>query len=414
MSEIREYVMEEPLFDNHEHQMGFSELQERKGELTYREFLGYADADVATAVGIGGGPDLDTEEGFFEAWESVRTTGYGRATEMACRELLGLEFSAENAAEITAALREYAAAHSAEEIHVQLFELAGVRWVLNDCYWDVPTALEFAAGGDQPDFFGNTLRYDDILTVSDAEQMRGFGKALDRDLRSLGDLDEALDDYTERAIEGGNVLAMKAAMPYSRRLDFDDSAFADAERAFEALMRGARAELKPLHDYLFHRFIRRAAEFGLPVQLHTGYLAGNWGDPTRGDPTPLVPVLQRYRQVRFDLFHAGWPYCEVLGTIGKSLPNAWLDLCWAWAMNPTQMERVLDEWLGAVPHNKILGFGGDTGSPFPVPGYALQARAGIARVLEARIERGEFDLETARQVATRIMHKNSRELYPVD
>ena len=45
---------------------------------------------------------------------------------------------------------------------------------------------------------------------------------------------------------------------------------------------------------------------------------------------------------------------------------------------------------------------------------ALQARAGIARVLEGKLERDAFDLPTAKQVARRIMHRNAREVYGLD
>ena len=91
--------------------------------------------------------------------------------------------------------------------------------------------------------------------------------------------------------------------------------------------------------------------------------------------------------------------------------NVWIDLCWAWSMNPVQMERILDEWLSCVPSNKILGFGADTNSPFPVVGYAHQARNGIANVMEKKIDTGEYDLTTARFVARRIMHENAREVF---
>ena len=53
VSEIRDFVMQEPLFDNHEHQQGFTSLQERKDSMDYREFAGYANADIATAAGVG-------------------------------------------------------------------------------------------------------------------------------------------------------------------------------------------------------------------------------------------------------------------------------------------------------------------------------------------------------------------------
>lgn len=413
MGEVRDFVMDEPLSDNHEHQNGFSSLEQRRRELTYREFTGYAGADLTTAAGPEGTGELDDER-FFALWSFARTTGYGQATESACAELLGLDYRADGAEEITNALRDYAAERSAETIYDELLRAAGIRWGLNDCCWDSPTKLEYFDGSEHPDAYLQMLRYDDVLAVSQRDQVRRWEGVFDRPLQRLSDLDDALDAYTEKAREGGKLGGMKSAQPYQRRIDFERSSYADAERAFAALMQGREPELKPLHDYLFHRFVQRAREFGLPVQLHTGYLAGNWGHPGQGDPELLVPIFQRYRSVRFDVFHAGWPYCEVLGAIAKAFPNVYPDMCWAWAMNPVQMERVLIEWLGAVPHNKICAFGGDTGTPFCTLGYALQARRGIARALRAWTESGGWDQATAAAVARRIMHENGRELYRMD
>ncbi len=414
MSAIRDFVVQEPLFDNHEHQRGFGDIERRGEELTYREFVGYADADLATAGAGRDGADASTDEGFFRLWSHVRTTGYGRATEYACDAVLGMEFTLENAGRITAGLRKFVAERDGRQTYETLCETAGIRWAVNDCCWESPTGLEVFSGDNHPEFFRQALRYDALLTLSSAEQVRRLERSLDRSIQTLSEFDVALDEYTERAAAGGKVGAMKCGMPYLRRLDFESSSFAAAEGAFAALMQDREVNRKPLHDYLFHRFVRRARDLDLPVQLHTGYLAGNWGDPSRGDPTPLIPIFQRYRSVRFDMFHAGWPYCELAGAIGKSFSNVWLDMCWAWAMNPTSMERVLEAWLAAVPHNKILGFGGDTGTPFAAVGYAVQARRGIANVLERKVERGEYDLDTARRVARRIMSRNSLELHGVE
>ncbi len=416
MSEIRDFVMAAPLFDNHEHQAGYSSLEERRETLSYREFIGYAGADLVTAMGTepaeGGVEELSDEE-FFDLWKAVRTTGYGRATERACRAVADSDYTLENAEAITSALREMAADRSGEQIYADLLERAGVRWALNDPCWDSPTDLKFFTGEEYPDGFGQAIRYDDVLVLSGRSSLKKLERALDRSIHTLAALDDALDAYTEKAAGKGRLKAMKCGLAYRRHLSFEDSSFAGAERAFQAVMQGRSTELRPLHDYLFHRFVQRAEQFDLPVQVHTGYLAGNYGDLSRGDPTGLMPVFDRYRKVRFDLFHAGWPYSELMGAIGKEFPNVWLDLCWAWSMNPARMETVLSEWLAAVPHNKIFGFGGDTGSPFPLVGYALQARRGVANVLESKVARGDMDEATARSVAARIMHENAREFYGI-
>jgi len=206
---------------------------------------------------------------------------------------------------------------------------------------------------------------------------------------------------------------MKSALAYRCPLRFVDSSVADAEGVFGEILRDRPVDALPLTSYLFHRFVQRAQDFDLPVQVHVGTLSHNRLDPLNGDPAGMIPVFQRYPRVKFDLFHSGWPFCDLMAAIGKSFPNVYLDMCWGWAVDPVGMERVLDEWLSAVPHNKIFGFGGDTGTPYAVIGYAAQARNGIANALERKMARGEYDLETAKQVADRILYENARELYRI-
>ncbi len=417
MGEIRDFVMSEPMCDCHEHQNGFEALERRREELTFQEFLGYAGADMLTAAGVESIPSPLHElpqERFFQLWDAVRTTGYGQATELACRAVTGLEFNQGNAEAVTDKLRAFASEKNGREIYQAMHELAGTPWVINDACWECPTAIEMFTGQKHPDSYRQMLRYDALLTMKKRHQVESWENALDAPLQSLQDIDDALDNYTDKARQGGKLGGLKCGLPYERRIEFAGSSRADAERAFEHMMQGREGDLTPLHDYLFHRFVQRAREFDLPVQFHTGYLAGNWGDFRRGEPMLLIPVFQRYRKVRFDIFHAGWPYSEAAGAIGKAFPNVHLNMCWAWSMSPVQMQRTLDEWLSCVPSNRIFAFGGDTGSPFPMVGYALQAREGIARVLEHKVEREGWDPETARQVARRIMHINPRRLYGLE
>lgn len=412
MGEVRDMIMAEPLFGTHDHQGGFAAIESRRDEVSYRSFLGYAPADMATAGGAI--TDNSTPEEFFDTWQFVRTTGYGQGTELACREVLGLEFTRENADAITAALRERVAGRSGPQIYADLYELAGVKWVVNDACSNSPTDPEVFTGRDHPDFFGQALRYDAVIGMSKKEDLQTLEQTMDCSIQRLCDLEAALDACAERAREGGKLIAMKCGLAYLGELRFDSSSCALAERVFEDILQGQATDRAPLTSYLFHRFVQRARDFNVPVQIHTGYLAGNYCRVSQGDPTPLIPVLQRYKGVRFDLFHAGWPYSELMGAIGKTFPNVYLDMCWAWAMNPAAMERSLDEWLAAVPHNKIFAFGADTGEPYVVPGYAQQARNGIASVLERKVASGEYDTATACQVAARIMHDNAQELYRME
>jgi predicted TIM-barrel fold metal-dependent hydrolase len=189
----------------------------------------------------------------------------------------------------------------------------------------------------------------------------------------------------------------------------------NAERGRDiAIAQLSSADLRPLHDYLVHVYVQRATEEDVPVQIHTGYLAGVRRDLRNISPLQLVPLLLRYGRTRFDLFHAGWPYTEELAIIAKNFPNVWISLCWAWTMNPIATERALDSWLDCVPYNKIIGFGGDTHHPLASYGYAMQARDGLSRVFERRIERGDMDEELAEEAARAILLTNGCELHGLE
>jgi predicted TIM-barrel fold metal-dependent hydrolase len=170
-------------------------------------------------------------------------------------------------------------------------------------------------------------------------------------------------------------------------------------------------EARALSDYMLHRLLERADDDNIPVQIHTGYLALNWGSLGGTKALLLIPLFEKYRRVRFDIFHGSWPWTSELGAIAKNYPNVYPDLCWAWAMNPAETERTLYEWLDGVPHNKIFAFGADTGLPWCNVGYSMQARGGIARVLEEKIRRGVFSESTAEEVASAIMLKNGEQFY---
>jgi hypothetical protein len=230
------------------------------------------------------------------------------------------------------------------------------------------------------------------------------------------------------------VTSFKIGIPYSRSLAIAEPTLHEAEAAFGRMMnvtvgttvdsgpghgvrgmsRVSAEELRPLQDYMLHQYVRRIEAESLGLQVHTGYLAGNSGVLNDIRVMEMVPFIIRYPRVRFDLFHAGWPYTEEHAVIGKEFPNVWLNLCWAWTMNPVTTEMALDSWLASVPHTKIFGYGGDTGSPICEYGYAQQARVGIARVLEKWVARGDMTVREAKDVATDIMLLNGCRFHGLD
>lgn len=87
--------------------------------------------------------------------------------------------------------------------------------------------------------------------------------------------------------------------------------------------------------------MRFAAELDMPVQLHTGHMAGVRNRVDKANARHLATVLELHRDVRFDLFHGNWPYMGDLLFLVKNYPNAYLNCCWLPLIDPIYAQELL-------------------------------------------------------------------------
>ena len=425
MSKIREYVMHQPLFCHHDHHCSYEEFETNRESYTYENLLGYAGADLVTAEGARPPKGPMDRKRIADLWPKIRATGYGRAVILECRELFGLEYSAANFDALTEALQASIKGKSASEVYAYfVHERAQNKWTLHDGKFRVENESALKKG-IFPSSYRFAFRMDDLFDIVDAAPVEALERFTDRPIHTLDQFVDALNATIDRFEATGELAAIKIGMAYRRDLVVGDPTHHEAERAFSRIRSrkvfwdgmqqntGAVDAVtgRALGDYMFHRVIQRACDDDLPVQIHTGYLAGNWGSLTGTKASNLIPIFEKYRTARFDIFHASWPWTSELGTIAKNYPNVWADMCWAWTMNPIETARALSEWLDGVPFNKIFAYGADTGLPWCNVGYSLQAKLGISRVLEEKIEAGYFGESTAEEIADHIMLKNGEEFF---
>ena len=121
----------------------------------------------------------------------------------------------------------------------------------------------------------------------------------------------------------------------------------------------------------------------------------------------------RYPQARFVLMHNAYPYSDELIAIAKHYPNAYIDMCWAWSIDPYSACDTLRRAIHAVPSNKVFAFGGDTLWPSASVAYAAQARAWLSRALEAEVHDGLLTEREAIAYATRLMRENQLDCFDV-
>jgi len=236
-------------------------------------------------------------------------------------------------------------------------------------------------------------------------------------MRELDDFMEAFDGYLEQAVHFGAV-CLKDQSAYRRALDYELHPKADVERIFTRIVQYPRdalgyTETKPLDDWLFSEYVRRGAKRGLPVQLHTGHMAGTRNDVRKANAAHLIPFLETHPDVKFGLFHGNWPYMDEYLFIGKNYPNVWLDLCWCHIIDPTYTVELMKRAVKTVPHNKLLAFGADAFTTELTVGYLVAARDNVARALSELADEQWLSMDEAKQIAMAWFYDNPNVFFDI-
>ncbi len=182
--------------------------------------------------------------------------------------------------------------------------------------------------------------------------------------------------------------------------------------AAKALEDGGGSGTNPLRDYLTDEFIRFAGLNEMVIAVHTGFLS----TLRHHHPMDVAPLIMRHPDVRFDVYHVGYPRVREALTLGKCQPNVWMNFCGTYLLSQRFAQAALDEAVDLLPASKIIAFGGDYGSPYGVPvekvyGHLVMARQAIAAVLARRIQEGQMTQAQAVDLARQWFWDNPKELY---
>ena len=228
------------------------------------------------------------------------------------------------------------------------------------------------------------------------------------EVNSLDDYVDAIGRYIVRSKAEGAVGLKMFAHPHSPPCR--DA----ATSAFNALRNDPEMRLtepNPINDYLVDRAVSIGTEEGLVIAVHAGY----WGDFRQLDPLHMIPMLQRYPDTKFDIYHLGYPWVRETLMLGKSFPNVWLNFCWTHIISQRFAVAGLDEAIDLVPMNKILIFGGDYSLAVEkVYGHLVMAREDMAEVFARRIRAGQMSESQAMELAQKWFWDNPRDLYNLD
>ena len=342
-------------------------------------------------------------------WPFAKTTGYGRAMTAYMRDLFGIDDINETTwAELSRRIND--ARSRPGWYRTVLKDKANIDCSLVITWPGEPVAVDRA-------FFRAVPILDHYAIPGTRAELEQLEKEAACSIQTLDQLltaqETMLDAFTRQGIA-----AVKIFLAYRRTLRFDRVSKTEAARVFDRIWLSqtqdlAFDDLKPLQDFMTRTLIGRAAERGLPIQIHTGLQEGNGNYLANSNPTLLTNVIMEFSDARFDLFHAGYPFTGELAAMAKYFPNVSADLCWVQAISPHVFKRTLHEWIDTIPANKIFAGGGDSNYVEGAHGHCTLARRLVAEVLAERVEQGAMNRAGALWYAGRLLRENAREFFPL-
>jgi predicted TIM-barrel fold metal-dependent hydrolase len=416
-TDLQSYIQQTPLCDTHEHLASERHYVAEGPDILQSLFDNYVTADLivagaapaaVTALLDQNNPDLRARfRGIAAAWDAVQHTGYGDAVRLIARECYGLDEL--TAAGIEAAQPTHAALRAPGMRYQLLRERAGLDHVQID---DFTRACRPDPSG--ADFFFYDISW--VKFCNGEPDLVPVAQETGIEVRDLATLRAAMAHIF--AQQADCAIAIKTQHAYNRTLLWQERSDADAAPALERYLANPSAmtvaDQLCLGDWCLARGVELAIAHDLPIKIHTGYYAGHSRMPTdRIRAGQLSALLAKYPTARFVLMHTAYPYGQELIALAKHYPNVYVDLCWAWSIDPYSTRDFVRRYRHAVPANKLFVFGGDTFWPTAAIAYTHQARHWLTRTLQAEIDEGLLTERAAILLAERWMQTNQYDCFRI-
>ncbi|UCE99943.1 MAG: amidohydrolase family protein, partial [Planctomycetota bacterium] len=337
-------------------------------------------------------------------WPAIKNTGYGLAVRIAVRQLYGIdEISDKTIKKLQSGYEKIRRPGFYKHILTDLAKIESCQ--VN--YIDNPFKES-----SMPTLLMQDLCIWKMFEGPDFEQC---GQRPGIKVSSLSDWHKVIDWWFNKY--GKYAVAVKSLNAYARDINYEKVPAENVEAIFKKRLNEeelSSEEQKALEDHLFWYAVDKATEHNLPVKLHTGYYAGTGYMPLSrllNNPGSATALCRLSPETKFVFMHICYPYYEEMISIAKHYPNAYIDMCWAWLMNPIAAKDFLKKFLVTAPANKVLTFGGDYVIVEPVLGHATIAREGIALAVSELVEEKWLSLDDALEVVDPIMHGNARQIF---
>jgi len=393
--------------DCHSHTLLKNEYYDHEGGFGLFNLMDYFARDIFATTG----QRIPAEATDKERWEflkgvldKARNVSYWRHVMVTLQGLFGLEdddLTDDNWAQVNDAIHEKS--RDPDWYHHIIVDVCGIITQVRNVRWYQDW---------EPEFFTAVIRMDPALHTVRQEERQRLSQHVGVELPDLAALKTAVATLMQGYKDRG-AIGIKLGHAYWRTLAVEEVSEHQAGQVYAKSLQGRELSSDEEHafqDHMIDWLASLCRDMELIFQIHTG-VQNNWAHIPYSNPLHLCPLLRKYKDVRFDLFHAGYPYSREIGMLGKHYQNVWLNLAWCYAVTMAGSRQSLSEWIDLVPGYRLLGFGSDVFAPELIYGHLLMARSCVADVLAEKVARDFLSLDAALDLARKMFYDNPMALY---
>ena len=288
-----------------------------------------------------------------------------------------------------------------------LLEKCRYKRALADIYWNTGSDL------GHPELFSPVVRTDMFVKCFHPSQRDHDGNSPWESFPvkglSFGEYMDYLINFHREKVKNGAV-AFKLATAYERPISFRPVSYDKAAKIYLKYPKEvSKEDALAYGNYIVNRVCELASELGVPYQIHTGLAQLNGSNPML-----LEPVIERFPDTMFVLFHGGYPWYHEIGALAHNHSNVYIDMVWLPLISTSAAVKALHEYIEIVPSISRIAWGSDTWTSEEAYGALLAYQHVVATVLAEKIETGYLDLHNTEILAEKLMYKNALQIYKLN
>ena len=404
-----------PAIDTHDHLRAFDEIPNRvkspagAGMSLYSIWAGsyYRWTNPLTAWPADGNFDNWWKKAQHD-FDDARATSFYRYLLPAFRDLYSIDFDTITNEQARDVNRKIFNNYRNDKWLLDVVEnRANIELMFIDPYWN---RLQFSR---EYRFSVPVLNVTTIMRGSHADQFASANDSTFAFARREGMKTDTLDDYLAvieaiftKSVES-DAVCLKSTQAYQRILRYENVSKQRATAIFgKSPKEITDDEQRDFEDFMFWHICRLSAKHQLPFQIHTGQARVQGSNPML-----LVDAIAANPKTKFILFHGGFPWVGETAVIAMRHKNVWIDSCWLPTLSYTMAKRAYQEWLEAVPSDRIM-WGADTVNAEGIYAATEFTRQCLAEALAEKVDRGELREKHAKRIGRQIMRDNALKLFP--